>query len=67
MSYSCMNCTVRAVGCHGSCERYAAEKAERDAAKAARSKEYLPIAVLRAGCDKRKKAYSKAKVTGGMV
>lgn len=31
MSYSCKGCEERHVGCHATCEKYLAAKAERDA------------------------------------
>ena len=36
MNGCCFGCTDRAMGCHGRCDRYAAEKAKHDAVMAAR-------------------------------
>lgn len=39
MSYACKGCIERHLGCHSSCEKYIAAKAERDAMNEALKKE----------------------------
>lgn len=53
----CKDCQERKMGCHGSCERYAAYKAENDKLRAARMKENMLEGAQIEGVLRRKEAY----------
>ena len=55
-SYSaCYHCKTRTIGCHGKCELYQAEKAEKEKIRLERAKEKMVSNTLREGAARRSK------------
>lgn len=58
----CKDCRERNLGCHSSCERYAAYKAENDKLRAARMKENMLEGAQIEGVLRRKEAYRRGSL-----
>ncbi len=61
----CTDCTDRCVGCHGKCEKYAAERAERDRLLQERNKQkradYEMCGYRQCKADRLRKSHARRK------
>ena len=60
----CKDCQERTVGCHSSCDKYLAFRAERDALNAALSIEYAADIAYREGVRRVSKSHHQYKRNG---